>query len=74
MEVIANSARGLPKEWISERGIDVTDDFIEYAMPLIGEGARAVPVAGPGGLQDFAKLDLSPLEKRCKDYLPVNFR
>jgi len=74
MGVIANSARGLPKEWIAESGIDVTDAYIEYAMPLIGEGARPLPAAGPAGLPDFAKLDLKPLAKKCPDYVPVNHR
>ena len=74
MEVIANSARGLPLEWISENGIDVTDAFIDYAMPLIGEGPRTIPSVLPGGLPDFAKLDLKAIEKKCAEYLPVNFR
>ena len=26
------------RKWISKSGIDVTDEFIEYAMPLIGDG------------------------------------
>ena len=74
MEVIANTARGLPPEWIAENGIDVTDAFIEYAMPLIGEGPRTIPVTSPGGMADFAKLDLKIADKKCPEYLPVNFR
>ena len=74
MEVIANSARGLPPEWITKNGIDVTDDYIDYAMPLIGSGTRILPGIGPGGLPDFARLDCTPVEKVCPDYLPVNFR
>jgi 6-phosphofructokinase 1 len=74
MEVIANSARGLPREWITESGIDVTDDYIEYAMPLIGEGARVLPGAGPAGLPDFALLDRTLLDRKCPGYVPVNFR
>jgi 6-phosphofructokinase 1 len=74
MEKIANSARGLPPGWISKNGIDVTDDFIEYAMPLIGDGARMLPGAGPGGLPDYAELDLNIIKKRCPDYIPVNHR
>ena len=74
MGVIANSARGLPPEWIAEGGIDVTDDFVEYAMPLIGGGAAALPSAGPGGLPDFAALDLRPLPKKLGEYVPLNHR
>ena len=74
MEVIANSARGLPPEWIQKNGIDVTDDYIDYAMPLIGGEARVLPQAGPGGLPDFAGLDLTLQKKKCPDYVPVNYR
>jgi len=74
MEVIANSARGLPAEWIAETGVDVTDGFIDYAMPLIGEGQRILPAAGAAGLPDFARLDLGIIEKRRQEYIPVNFR
>ena len=74
MEVIANSARGLPAEWITDDGLDVTDAYIEYAMPLIGEEPRALPIASPGGLPDFARLDIRMIEKKCVEYLPVNFR
>ena len=74
MEAIANSARGLPPEWIAENRIDVTDAFIDYAMPLIGDGPRTLPAAGPGGLPDFAALDRTPLPKKCPEYTPVNHR
>jgi 6-phosphofructokinase 1 len=74
IEVIANTVRGLPKDWIAGDGIDVTDDFVRYAMPLIGEGPRMIPVSGPGGLPDFANLNRRPIEKICKDYVPVNYR
>ena len=74
MEVIANSARGLPAEWIAGSGTDVTDAFIDYAMPLIGDAQRPVPTVSPGGMPDFAKLDLKMTEKKCPEYLPVNFR
>jgi len=73
MEVIANSARGLPSAWISDSGTDVTDAYIEYAMPLIGEGVRTLPAAGPGGLPDYARPDLRMIDKRLPEYLPVNF-
>ena len=74
MEAIANSARGLPREWIAESGIDVTDDFIGYAMPLIGEGMRRLPLSAPGGLPDFARLDLAKAGKKLAGYVPANHR
>ena len=74
MEAIANSARGLPREWIADGGIDVTDAYIDYAMPLIGEGMRELPAISPGGLPDFARLDRTTLVKRLAEYVPVNHR
>ncbi len=72
LEVIANSERFLPPEWIAPNKIDVTDAFIDYALPLIGEEMCPVPLKG--GLQDFARLDLAQVAKKCGPYVPVNFR
>jgi 6-phosphofructokinase 1 len=72
LHVVANSARVLPPEWIAADGIDVTDDFLAYARPLLGEGAREVPLRE--GFQDFARLDLRCLDRRCEQYRPMNFR
>ena len=33
---VANSKREFPKEWIAPGNVDVADDFIDWAMPLIG--------------------------------------
>ena len=74
MEAIANSARGLPVEWISKNGIDVTDEYIDYAMPLIGHDARALPMEGEGGLPVFSELDYALLTRLCPEYIPVNYR
>jgi 6-phosphofructokinase 1 len=72
LEIIANSARFLPPEWISKSGIDVTDDFIDYAMPLIGEEMYPIPLKH--GLQDFAVLGNQITEQKLPSYIPVNFR
>jgi 6-phosphofructokinase 1 len=34
---VANAERLLPDAYISDRGNDVTDAFVDYALPLIGE-------------------------------------
>lgn len=50
---VANTENKVPREWINEAGNGVTQDFINYAMPLIvGENV------GPkeNGLPRFAKL------------------
>jgi 6-phosphofructokinase 1 len=68
---VANAARRLPSEWISPDGADVTDGFIRYAMPLIGDGWPDVETEG--GLQRFARLDMRLIEKKCPDYRPCAF-
>jgi ATP-dependent phosphofructokinase / diphosphate-dependent phosphofructokinase len=72
LDVVANSVRHLPKEWIAPDGLDVTDEFVRYATPLIGDGFAEIPVEG--GLQRFARLDATCVPKRTKDYVPVGMR
>lgn len=72
LRAVANSERFLPKSWISADGIDVTDDFIDYARPLIGDGWPDIPLEN--GLQRFARLDSTRIEKICPAYTPVGLR
>ena len=69
---VANSERFVPKSWIGPGGLDVTDDFVAYARPLIGEDWPRVRIEG--GLQRFARFDARFIEKRLPAYLPVIFR
>jgi 6-phosphofructokinase 1 len=41
---VANSERAFPKDWITPDGTDVTDDFVRYARPLIGEDWPSIPL------------------------------
>jgi 6-phosphofructokinase len=61
LETVANSVRYMPRDWITKDGLDVTDDFIRYARPLIGEGSPPVPLEN--GLQRFARLEAHFIEK-----------
>ncbi len=72
LEKVANSHRQLPAEWITEDGLDVTDDFIRYAKPLIGDGTPGVQI--DGGLQRFARFYVEFIEKKAPAYVPVRFR
>jgi 6-phosphofructokinase 1 len=72
LETVANSARFLPKSWIAADGVDVTDDFVRYAAPLIGEASPPVPLEK--GLQRFARLDIRFVETKLPAYRPVRFR
>jgi ATP-dependent phosphofructokinase / diphosphate-dependent phosphofructokinase len=66
---VANSERFIPKSWIAPSGIDVTDDFLRYARPLIGETWPAVRLEG--GLQRFARFDIRFVDKRLPSYVPM---
>jgi len=69
---MANSERLFPKEWIAPTGTDVTDEFLHYARPLIGEGGPTVPLVD--GLQRFARLKPLFAEKKCPAYIPSEYR
>jgi len=72
LELMANSERFFPKEWIAANRVDVTDEFIAYAKPLIGEEWVRVPLEN--GLPRFAKLKPLFAEKKCPPYLPEAYR
>ena len=60
LDVVANSEREFPKEWITPDKVDVTDDYIRWAMPLIG-----------GILPEFSKFKEIYVSKKCDEYIPV---
>jgi 6-phosphofructokinase 1 len=72
LEKVANSSRFLPAAWITKDGLDVTDDFIHYAAPLIGDGDPDIP--REKGLQRFARFDIRFIDKKLPEYAPVRFR
>lgn len=72
LQVVANSERFMPQEWIAENRIDVTDDFVRYAMPLIGDGIA--PLEFENGILRFARLERHMLEQKCPAYVPVGMR
>ena len=53
LELAANTEKKVPEEWIIRDGSYVSDEFIEYALPLIQGDAKA-PLED--GLPRFAKL------------------
>ena len=72
LEKVAVSARHLPKSWLSSDGLDVTDDFIRYAMPLVGEDWVKIPLEN--GRPRFSRLNLEFEEKKCGEYIPLLYR
>ncbi len=72
LEKVANSVRYLPKDWIAQGGTDVTDAFINYAQPLIGDGWPKIPMEN--GLQRFARLDIHFVDRKLPTYMPFCMR
>lgn len=63
LETVANSEREFPKKWITSNRVDITDEFINWALPLIGEP-----------LPQFAKFKEIYITKKCREYVPVEDR
>ena len=72
LEAMANSERKFPARWIAPNRRDVTDDFVAYARPLIGDDWPSVPLVD--GRQRFARFAPIFAEKKCKPYLPQALR
>jgi len=72
LDIVANSVRHLPVGWISEHGLDVTDEFVQYARPLIGEGPADIVYRD--GLQRFARFEMKMPEKKLAPYVPMMHR
>lgn len=68
LEQIANSERTFPKAWLSPSKIDVTDDFLRYAQPLIGTQWVKIPLEN--GIQRFTRFRPIFAEKHCPAYKP----
>ncbi|MBN2308882.1 MAG: diphosphate--fructose-6-phosphate 1-phosphotransferase [Candidatus Hydrogenedentes bacterium] len=66
LEKVANSEREFPKAWLAPNKIDVTDEFIAYAKPLIGEDWASVPVIN--GRQRFARFKPLFADKKLPEY------
>lgn len=72
LELVANSERSFPEAWISKQRNDVTDEFIRYAQPLIGEDWASIPMIG--GLMRFSRMKPIFAEKKLKPYVPQAYR
>ncbi len=67
LELVANSERTFPAGWIAANKIDVTDEFVRYAKPLIGEDWASVPVIN--GRQRFTRFKPLFAEKKLPEYV-----
>jgi 6-phosphofructokinase 1 len=72
LELVANSERSFPAEWIADSGTDVTDAFVRYARPLIGEDWPSIPLVD--GRQRFARIQPILAESKLPSYIPEAYR
>lgn len=64
LEVVANAERTFPREWIADCRLDVTDAFVKWASPLIGDP-----------LPDFADFTEAPAPcTELPEYIPQGMR
>ncbi|MCK5768424.1 MAG: 6-phosphofructokinase, partial [Candidatus Atribacteria bacterium] len=63
LDTVSNSEREFPQEWIASNRVDVTDEFIDWVLPLIG-----------GLLPRFTKFKEVFVSKKCERYIPVEYR
>jgi 6-phosphofructokinase 1 len=66
LEKVALSERTFPEKWIAPNRFDVTDDFLAYARPLIGEDWPSVPVIN--GRQRFSRFEMKFAAKKLAEY------
>lgn len=72
LEWVANSERSFPAKWLAPNKVDVTDDFVRYARPLIGDDWPTVPLVN--GIQRFARIRRIMAPKRLPEYVPQAYR
>lgn len=65
---VAEKDRKFPSEWISACGTDVTDDFVKYARPLIGDNWVSVPMID--GRLRMARLKPIFADQKLPKYIP----
>jgi 6-phosphofructokinase 1 len=72
LDKMANSERHFPKEWLAPNRTDVTDDFVRYAKPLVGEDWISVPAVD--GRHRFARFKRVFAEKKLPEYMLQTLR
>ena len=72
LEKVANSERTFPVAWLTKDKIDVTDDFLRYAQPLIGDRWPQIPLEN--GLQRLTRFQPIFAAKKCPAYMPEAYQ
>ena len=63
---VAMSERQFPSEWIAPSGFDVTDDFLRYARPLVGDDMVSLPMVD--GRQRLTRFEPVFAEQKLPTY------
>jgi 6-phosphofructokinase 1 len=72
LERMANSEKSFPLKWLAQPHTDVTDEFVHYARPLIGDEYPFAPLLN--GLPHFTRLAEIYAEQKLETYIPINYR
>jgi len=72
LDLVANSERSFPEEWIAASRTDISDAFVAYARPLIGEHWPTIPLVD--GRQRFARIKPIMAETKLGAYTPEAYR
>jgi len=65
---VAGADRQFPANWIADSGIDVTDEFVAYCRPLIGEDMVSLPILN--GRQRLARFEAIYADQKLSKYVP----
>ena len=68
LEKVALGERTFPAHWITANGYDVSDDFIDYVRPLIGEEMLTLPMVD--GRQRMTRFQPLFAEQKLGNYVP----
>ncbi|MBN2641655.1 MAG: diphosphate--fructose-6-phosphate 1-phosphotransferase [Victivallales bacterium] len=72
LELVANSERFFPQDWITPCRSDVSDEFVNYCRPLIGEDFPSVPMIN--GRQRFTCFKSVFADRKLPAYVPEDYR
>lgn len=65
---VANSERTFPDKWITNNGTDVSDEFVAYCQPLVGDTMIQLPMEN--GRQRLARIKPIFAEQKLSKYVP----
>jgi ATP-dependent phosphofructokinase / diphosphate-dependent phosphofructokinase len=65
---VANSERTFPDKWITGNGTDVSDEFVAYCKPLVGDTMIQLPMED--GRQRLARIKPIFAEQKLAKYVP----